>query len=149
MTTRCEAIPNIPYYPSPHTPISLTPLYSYTTPAYIIPTRIPVEGSHRGPLIPLCPTWYYQSRNPLQLLKPSPTRPSRTSFTIISFAIANPQPADTTANANDTPILPIIPNPQGYPPFDLCLLPTYTNNQLRYYHISGAILNVDEEKLAR
>ena len=63
--------------------------------------------------------------------------------------MANPQPADTTASASDAPVLPVIPNPRGYPPFNLRLLPTYTNNQLRYYHISGAILNVDEEELAR
>ena len=63
--------------------------------------------------------------------------------------MANPQPADTTASASDAPVLPVVPNPRGYLPFDLRLLPTYTNNQLRYYHISGAMLNVDEEELAR
>ena len=31
----------------------LTPLHSYTTPACIIPARVPVEGSYRGPLVPL------------------------------------------------------------------------------------------------
>ena len=55
----------------------------------------------------------------------------------------------TNAPAVDTPVLPIVPNPRGYPPFNLRLLPTYTNNQLRYYYISGAILNVDEEELAK
>ena len=63
--------------------------------------------------------------------------------------MANPKPSTTTSIAGDTPVLPDVPNPRGYPPFDLRLLPTYTNNQLRYYHISGAILNVDEDELAR
>ena len=102
-----------------------------------------------------------QSGDPLQLLKLSPTRPSRTSFivTVTSITMANPQPADTAATAGpadapadapaDSPVLPVVPNPRGYPPFDLRLLPTYTNNQLRYYHISGAMLDVDEEDLTR
>jgi len=55
-------------------------------------------------------------------------------------------PADAPV---DAPVLPVVPNPRGYPPFDLRLLPTYTNNQLRYYHISGAMLDVDEEDLTR
>ena len=38
-------------------------------------------------------------------------------------------------------------NPHGYPPFDLHHVPTYTNNQLRYYQISGALLNVDKTQL--
>ena len=72
------------------------------------------------------------------------------------MANTNPQPADTTAatdgpidGSTDTPVLPVVSNPRGYPPFDLRLLPTYTNNQLRYYHISGAMLDVDEEDLTR
>jgi hypothetical protein len=35
----------------------------------------------------------------------------------------------------------------NYPPFDLRNIPTYTNDQLRYYHISGATLDVEEDKL--
>ena len=62
--------------------------------------------------------------------------------------MANPQPADTTASASDAPVLPVVPNPRVYPPFNIHHLPTYTNNQLRYYHISGAMLDVDEEELA-
>src|SRR5438034_8398118 len=72
------------------------------------------------------------------------------------MANTNPQPADTTAATDgpidgptDAPVLPVVSNPRGYPPFDLRLLPTYTNNQLRYYHISGAMLDVDEEDLTR
>src|SRR5438034_9307404 len=72
------------------------------------------------------------------------------------MANTNPQPADTTAATDgpidgptDAPVLPVVSNPRGYPPFDLRLLATYTNNQLRYYHISGAILDVDEEDLTR
>jgi hypothetical protein len=45
--------------------------------------------------------------------------------------------------------LPTTNNPRGYPPFDLHLVPTYTNNQLRYYHISGATLNVDQAEFKR
>jgi hypothetical protein len=30
-------------------------------------------------------------------------------------------------------------NPRGYPPFDMRLVPNYTNNQLTYYYTSGAI----------
>ena len=35
-------------------------------------------------------------------------------------------------------------NLSSYPPFDLHLIPTYMNNQLRYYHMIGAMLNVDK-----
>ena len=63
--------------------------------------------------------------------------------------MANPEPSTATGIAGDAPVLPDVPNPRGYPPFNLRLLPTYTNNQLRYHHISGAMLNVDEEELAR
>jgi len=45
--------------------------------------------------------------------------------------------------------LPTVDNPRGYPPFDLRLVPTYTNNQLRYYHISGATLDVDQAKFKK
>ena len=45
--------------------------------------------------------------------------------------------------------LPTVDNPRGYPPFDLHLTPTYTNNQLRYYHISGATLDVDQAKFKK
>jgi hypothetical protein len=41
----------------------------------------------------------------------------------------------------------VVENPHGYPPFDLHHVPTYTNNQLRYYQISGALLNVDKTQL--
>jgi hypothetical protein len=44
-------------------------------------------------------------------------------------------------------IAPMIKNQHGYPPFDLCHVPTYTNNQLHYYHISGAMLNVNKVEL--
>src|SRR2546430_105327 len=63
--------------------------------------------------------------------------------------MANPEPSIATSIAGDTPILPDVPNPRGYPPVDLRLLPTYTNNQLRYHYISGAIFDADEDKLAR
>src|SRR5437667_9529345 len=72
------------------------------------------------------------------------------------MANTNPQPADTTAATDgpidgptDVPVLPVVSNPRGYPPFDLRVLPTCTNNQLRYYHISGAILDVSEQDVSR
>src|SRR5436190_8584999 len=40
-------------------------------------------------------------------------------------------------------------NPRGYPPFDLRLIPTYTNNQLRYYHFSGAMLGINKTELKK
>ena len=63
--------------------------------------------------------------------------------------MANPKPSTATGITSDTPVLPDVPNPRGYPPFNLRLLLTYTNNQLCYYHISGAMLDVDEDELAR
>src|SRR2546430_2198347 len=53
----------------------------------------------------------------------------------------------TVSGAN--PLVAIADNPRGYPPFELRLVPTYTNRQLRYYHVSRAILNVDKEELKR
>lgn len=40
-------------------------------------------------------------------------------------------------------------NSQGYPSFDLRLVPTYTNNQLRHYHISGATIDVDKAEFKK
>jgi hypothetical protein len=36
-------------------------------------------------------------------------------------------------------VAPTPENPRGYPPFDMRLVPNYTNNQLTYYYTSGAI----------
>src|SRR2546430_12593002 len=71
MPPLCKVFPTVLYCPSPPTPVSLTPLHSCTTPACIVPARVlhlyaSVEGSYRGPLVPLCPVWYCQSRDPLQ-----------------------------------------------------------------------------------
>src|SRR5437667_12013166 len=63
--------------------------------------------------------------------------------------MTNAEASNTAKDAPDAPVLPIVPNPRGYSPFNLRHLPTYTNNQLRYYHISGAMLDVDEEDLIR
>src|SRR5256886_1312890 len=41
-------------------------------------------------------------------------------------------------------VAPTAENPSGYPPFNLRLIPTYTNNQLRYYHMTGAMLDADK-----
>ena len=95
-----------------------------------------------------------QSGGPVTTVEAIRTRPSRTSF-ILTFTMTNPEPSATAATDGptdapvDTPVLPVVPNPRGYPRFDLRLLPTYTNNQLRYYHISGALLNVNDEELAK
>ena len=53
----------------------------------------------------------------------------------------------TVSGAN--PLITTTNNPYGYPPFELRLVPTYTNRQLRYYHVSRAILDVDKEELKR
>ena len=35
-------------------------------------------------------------------------------------------------------------NPRGYPPFDMRLVPNYTNNQIAYYYTTGAISAADQ-----
>lgn len=52
-------------------------------------------------------------------------------------------PSITTRPSNAR-ITPTPENPRGYPPFDIRLVSSYTNNQLRHYHISGAMFNVDK-----
>jgi hypothetical protein len=47
-------------------------------------------------------------------------------------------------NPSSARVTPARDNPRGYPPFDLSRVPTYSNNALYYYHISGALLNVDK-----
>ena len=37
-------------------------------------------------------------------------------------------------------------NPRGYPPFDLRLVPNYTNNQLTHYYATGAISGDDQPR---
>jgi hypothetical protein len=59
----------------------------------------------------------------------------------------NPSATETPANTNAR-VKPTPENPFGYPPFALRFVPTYTNNQLRYYHVTGALLSVDKEELA-
>ena len=36
-------------------------------------------------------------------------------------------------------VAPTPENPRGYPPFDIRLVPNYTNNQITYHYITGAI----------
>ena len=55
-------------------------------------------------------------------------------------SLSTPEQPSTSQNS-------VVENPHGYPPFDLHRVPTYTNNQLRYYQISGALLNVDKTQL--
>ena len=43
-----------------------------------------------------------------------------------------------TTNPNAR-VEPTDDNPRGYPPFDMSLVPSYTNSQLTYYFTSGAI----------
>ena len=54
---------------------------------------------------------------------------------------ASPEEPSTSSNHAKS----VTENPHGYPPFDPHHAPTYTNNQLRYYQISGA--NVDKTQL--
>jgi len=57
----------------------------------------------------------------------------------------NAPEASGTAVVNlNARVAPTAENPSGYPPFDLRLIPTYTNNQLRYYHMIGAMLDADK-----
>src|SRR5438034_712497 len=41
-------------------------------------------------------------------------------------------------------VTPTNDNPRGYPPFDMRLVPSYTNNQLTYYFTTGAIPAADQ-----
>jgi len=41
---------------------------------------------------------------------------------------------------------PMPENPQGYPPFDMRLVPNYTNNQIAYYYTTGAISAADQAR---
>lgn len=58
-------------------------------------------------------------------------------------SLSTPEQPPTSSNHANS----VVENPHGYPPFDLHRVPTYTNNQLRYYQISGALLNVDKTRL--
>jgi hypothetical protein len=65
---------------------------------------------------------------------------------------SGPGPSDATpavSGATTNPPVATADNPRGYPPFELRLVPTYTNRQLRHYHVSGAMLDVDKEELKR
>src|SRR5438045_1282000 len=41
---------------------------------------------------------------------------------------------------------PMPENPLGYPPFDMRLVPNYTNNQIAYYYTTGAISAADQAR---
>ena len=57
----------------------------------------------------------------------------------------NAPEASGTAVVNlNARVAPTAENPSGYPPFDLCLIPTYMNNQLCYYYMTGAMLDTDK-----
>jgi hypothetical protein len=60
----------------------------------------------------------------------------------------NSRTEDASAvSSSNARVAPTDDNPHGYPSFDIRHVPTYTNNQLRYYHISGALLNADKNIL--
>ena len=59
--------------------------------------------------------------------------------------VENPSPEQPSTPSNHAKS--VVENPHGYPPFDLHHVPTYTNNQLRYYQTSGALLDVDKTQL--
>ena len=44
----------------------------------------------------------------------------------------------------NTHVAPTTENLSGYPPFNLYLIPIYTNNQLCYYHMTSAMLDADK-----
>src|SRR2546430_11374570 len=46
-------------------------------------------------------------------------------------------------------VAPTNDNPRGYPPFDMRLVPSYTNNQLTYYFTTGAIPAEDQPEFQR
>ncbi len=55
-------------------------------------------------------------------------------------------------NALSTPnpytrVAPTDGNPSGYPPFDIANVVAYTNKQLQYYQITGALLTIDADQL--
>ena len=41
-------------------------------------------------------------------------------------------------------VAPTTENSSGYPSFNLRLIPIYMNNQLCYYHMTGAMLDIDK-----
>src|SRR5436190_5457331 len=41
---------------------------------------------------------------------------------------------------------PMFGNPRGYPPFDMRLVPNYTNNQITRYYTTGAIPDADQPR---
>ena len=43
-------------------------------------------------------------------------------------------------------VMPTSENPCGYPPFDMHLVPNYTNNQITYYYTTGAIPAADQAR---
>ena len=55
-----------------------------------------------------------------------------------------PEASGTIVINLNTHVTPITENLSGYLPFNLHLIPTYTNNQLRYYHIISAMLNINK-----
>ena len=57
----------------------------------------------------------------------------------------NTPEASGTAVVNlNAHVAPTAENPFDYPLFDLCLIPIYMNNQLHYYHMTGAMLDADK-----
>ena len=75
----------------------------------------------------------------------SPDETAFAYYTIASNSNNNKRPTNIL-NTGKKPIINLrayiesIPkNPRGYPPFDLYLVPNYTNNQLTHYYTTGVI----------
>ena len=58
---------------------------------------------------------------------------------------SNP-PAENTRTSANTHVVSTADNSKGYPPFNIHLVPAYTNNQLCYYHTSEALLDIDKTR---
>ena len=52
-------------------------------------------------------------------------------------------PKTSVINVN-THVALMTENPCGYSSFNICFIPTYTNNQLCYYHMISAMLNANK-----
>ena len=81
---------------------------------------------------------------PVTTLKPSTQRDRREP------TVAMPeQPAVSPSPAGGDSTPAAIPNPRGYPPFELDHMPSYTNRQLRYYQFSRATIGINVNDLKK
>ena len=54
--------------------------------------------------------------------------------------------AKNTETSANTHVISIVNNSKSYSSFNICLVPVYTNDQLYYYHTTGALLDIDKIK---